>query len=146
MREVIIALWCDVHMLAEEKVASTSTNVITIDGSAPRQLDLCDEHRQQLLGDLAEYLVKYGTRPEVKKRSYTKSAKKGTAPEPESAFESASVGEIPVKRVPRQLVCPECKATLRSGGGAASHIKKNHGEEVLAAWQALTPAQRAAIR
>ena len=142
MREVTITLWCDVHQVINERVVATGTHVITIDGSAPRQLDLCDEHRQDLLGLLAEYLVKYGVQPEAKKRA-TRSAKK-TVPESEAAS-ADGIREVGTrsKRVDRRVVCPECGDVLGSGGGASSHIKKRHGEDALAVWRALTPEQRA---
>lgn len=58
-REIVVN--CDLDMTAGERVPAST---YTLDlGSGPREVDLCDGHREALLDPLIEVVEQYGSRP-----------------------------------------------------------------------------------
>jgi hypothetical protein len=105
-RELKVIEYCDVCLTEEgAKVDAVYSDTITI-GGATRDLMLCGPHREQIIGDFAELLVKYGVRP-------------ATNGEP-SAVISADIPPCPICR----------KIGITTKTGLKGHMFGQHGADV----------------
>ena len=66
VREVIFLDLCTPCLRDSEgatRTEATWTGTVSINGEPPRQLDLCEDHRAQIIGGLPEALEAYGDKP-----------------------------------------------------------------------------------
>lgn len=69
--EIIVFRWCDVHLAESEGVEKVpgEAYVVTIGGAdidgKPREIDLCEQHRLDLMKPLLDVLVTHGGKPEA---------------------------------------------------------------------------------
>lgn len=62
MREVLIRVWCDLHPHIHE---ATGSYTVTVNGTPPRRVDLCDLCYKELIAPVVDLLVDYGVDPDA---------------------------------------------------------------------------------
>jgi hypothetical protein len=116
-RRVIVVELCDLHKDDQPEVPATWNKTISIN-NLTRELMLCEEHRQKVIGMLEDVLMTYGTKP-----AHVKPPKKHQVPAPSAAL----VATVPVsderpvikgKRRDTPKPCPAkgCDFVSKSGG------------------------------
>lgn len=97
VREIIT--WCS-PCYAEDIRSEGTSVVLTINGSKPQSVDVCETHEKEIVEPLRELLAAHGSR-----------------------IESATVAPTVGRRL-----CPHCGASLKSADSLAKHIRRSHGE------------------
>lgn len=105
-KEILRRIWCD-KCLPDTQTEAEEIS-ITIDGDA-RMVDLCKQHRVELVEPLHDLIVEHG-QPIARKT-------KKTAHAPAPA----------VRGVSGSFVCPTCSKEFDTAQGAGAHRSRAHG-------------------
>lgn len=111
-REVQVFTWCDVC------VAPTPGQTVTValDYQAPLEVDLCADHREELVEPLMSLLAEHGSKPQNGP---------ATPVRPNAAIKGQRRGLPPTHE--RSMVCLWCGAGFASASGLARHTHLVHG-------------------
>lgn len=130
-KQLVTYVWCDNHP-DDEQVPATTVR-ITLGNQVPRELDLCDVCRKELIDPLQTLLAEQGqpvepTGPDGRlactvtgcTKTYGSERALRRHLESHDAAEGASVELLP---------CPECGKQCSSPAGLGSHRWRAHGVE-----------------
>lgn len=105
-----IVLWCDAHLVDDERVPA-QTVTVSIDG-ATTEIDLCDVDRKRYVEPLVELLREYGAPPETVVAAPSRRAPQRHGIKPISG---------------RAYECLWCGLDYAAESGLAQHVIKKHG-------------------
>jgi len=133
MAQEIVRL-CDV-CLADDVRANAQPLTVQLGGPA-RLLDLCDEHREQLIKPLAELLAEYGqpVPGQPTKRPYRRSTMPSpTAETAARADQPAASAALPgeLAQTDEKEVCPFCQSGYRSAEALRKHLDNHHNTRAI---------------
>jgi len=125
--------WDDCTTRAPEGTEIIDDLTVALDGKPGKTVQLCKEHREQLLDEILLPLLQRGIKAEAPRKAPTpRSRRSGGEPSPESSGDNHDQAADPIP-------CEEdgCGRKLKNTTGMAQHVIRSHGYEDLAAYEAV---------
>jgi hypothetical protein len=154
MREIITKAWCDLHQHnGDDRVEGTMTRELSLDGGAPRELDLCASCDEQLFGLIVK-LLNGGRVPEATIQPRKPKQRMGPTNDQlcpicgvAYAMDSTVVSHVWSEHVgrprPRQPEeCPDCGQRKENGMAMARHRKLHNYDRMQEALDAVNPPKK----